>query len=95
MTWFFRILFAINCVAALVAVAFLFIGLADGSVSSFNAGIWTALVGGIAAILIGGWLLNKNGQRGAAIALSLILAAPAALYGLFVVMIVVLQPDFR
>lgn len=95
MTILFLIVFAINCAAALVALYFLFIGLADGSVSSFNAGIWTALIAGIAAILIGGWLLNAKGYRGAAIAVSLILAGPAVLYVLFVLMLIVMQPDFR
>ena len=53
--------------AALVALYFFFIGLGDGSVSSFNIAICLALLGGIAAILVGGWMLSAKGQRRAAI----------------------------
>jgi hypothetical protein len=63
------ILLAIDGAAALVALYFFFIGLADGSVSSFNAGIWLALLGGLGAVIGGGMALNASGRRRTACAL--------------------------
>ena len=91
----FRILFGIASAAALVALVFFFWGLADGSVSSFNIALWLALLGGIAAILFGGWTLNASGRRGAACALLAILAAPAVLAALMILALVVLQPRWN
>lgn len=91
----FRFLFGIDLAAAAVIVYFFFIGLADGSVSSFNMGLWLAILAGVAAILGGGWQLNKIGRRGAAIAVLSILAVPALLFGLFMLMIVITQPRWN
>jgi uncharacterized membrane protein YidH (DUF202 family) len=91
----FRLFLAIDAAAALVALYFFFVGLGDGSVSSFNIGLWLALLAGIAAILGGGWWLNANGQRRAAIGLLAILAVPAFLCGLLIVVMVVLQPRWN
>ena len=63
------ILLAVDGAAALVALYFFFIGLADGSVSSFNAGIWLALLGGLGAVIGGGLAFNAAGRRRAACAL--------------------------
>jgi hypothetical protein len=92
---FFWILFGIDAAVAMVAFWFFFIGLADGSVSSFNGGIWLALLGGIAAVMGGGWFLNANGQRGSAKAVLSILAVPGFLFGLFVLAMIVFQPRWN
>ena len=92
---FFRLLLAIDAVAALVIVYFFLIGLADGSVSSFNMQLWLGILTAIAAILGGGLLLKAKGQRIAANLVLLILAAPAALYGFFILSIIVLQPRWN
>ncbi|MSP46637.1 MAG: osmoprotectant transporter permease [Xanthobacteraceae bacterium] len=91
---FVRILLAIDAVAALVALYFFFIGIADGSVSSFNIGLWLALLGSIAAIL-GGWALNARGQRRAAIAVLSILAVPGFLAGLLILTMLIVQPRWN
>jgi len=75
----FRLFLAVDAAAALVALYFFVIGLGDGSVSSFNIVLWLVLLGGLAAILGGGWMLNAKGQRGAAIGVLAILAVPALL----------------
>jgi hypothetical protein len=82
------ILLAVDGAAALVALYFFFIGLADGSVSSFNAGIWLALLGG-------GLAFNAAGRRRAACALLSVLAVPALLSGLLILMLIVLRPNWR
>jgi hypothetical protein len=89
------ILLAIDGAAALVALYFFFIGLADGSVSSFNAGIWLALLGGIGAVIGGGMAFHAAGRRRIACALLSVLAVPAFLSGLLVLMLIVLQPNWR
>ena len=92
---FFGILLAIDAVAALVILYFFLIGLADGSVSSFNMQLWLGTLAVVAAILGGGLALKAKGQRVAAHLVLLILATPAALYGLFVLSIIVFQPRWN
>lgn len=93
------ILFGILCgIDALIAATILFFflwGLADGTVSAFNIGLWLAVLGTIAAMLGGGIALRIYGQRVLANLLLAVLAAPGLLYGLFVLSIILLQPDFR
>ena len=50
---------------------------------------------GIAAILIGGWMLSAKGQRRTAIGVLAILAVPAFLCGLLIVLMIVLQPRWN
>lgn len=91
----FKILFGIDLIAALAVVYFFLWGVSDGTVSSFNIGIWLLLLAAVSSIVGGGWLLNHTGRRGAAIAVLLILAAPAFLFGLFVLGMIVLQPRWN
>jgi hypothetical protein len=85
----FRILWGVCVVAAVIAVAFFFIGIADGSVSSFNIVLWVALLGGLAVVVFGSRALARRGQKLPAVALAAVLAVPTLLFGLmFVVMIV-------
>jgi hypothetical protein len=80
---------------ALVVVYFFIVGLADGSVSSFNMSLWLGLLAVVAAVVGGGWILDANGKRGAAIAVLLILAVPGVLYALFILLIVIAQPRWN
>jgi hypothetical protein len=92
---FFWLLFGIDAVAALVTLYFFVVGLGDGSVSSFNMELWLALLGGVAVVLGGGFVLNAKGQRGAAIGVLSILGMPAFLFGLFLLGIIILQPNWQ
>jgi hypothetical protein len=91
----FRILLGIDVLAALVIVYFFFVGLADGSVSSFNGGLWFAILAGVAAIIGGGWSLNAKSQRGAANVLLAVLAVPAVLFGAFMLLILIANPRWN
>jgi hypothetical protein len=91
----FRIFLALDCIAAFIALSFFFIGLNDGSVSSFNYGIWVLLLGGIAAVLGLGWALAANGRRGAASGVLALLAIPTFLTGLFFLILIVTQPRWN
>jgi hypothetical protein len=95
MTVFIRTLIGIDALAALVVIYFFFVGLADGSVSSFNGGLWFALLAGVAVILGGGWALQSGGRRGLAAALLLVLAVPAVVYALFIALILITQPRWN
>ena len=90
-----RTLLGVDLLVALVVVYFFVIGLADGSVSSFNMNLWLGLLAAVAGTTGGGWLLNANGRRGAAIAVLSILAVPGVLYGLFVLLVIVAQPRWN
>lgn len=81
----FRMLWWIDVIAAAIAVAFFFIGIADGSVSSFNIALWAALLAGIAVVVLGSRALARHGHRWPAIGLAALLAIPTLLYGLMIV----------
>ena len=91
----YRTLLTIDTIAALIVIYFFFIGLADGSVSSFNIGLWLALLGGLTAIIGGGLVLKKTGRRTAACLVLAILGVPAFLFGLFVLGMIVFQPRWQ
>ena len=73
--WWFDV-----CVAAVI-VGFFVIGLGDGSVSSFNAGLWAAILVALSAVLWGGRALKAAGHPRTASAILSALAVP----GLFAV----------
>ena len=91
----FRTLFAINALAAAVLIYFFIEGLNDGTVSSYNGGLWAGTLAGLAAILGGGAALNAAGKRSASIVVLLILAIPATLFGLGLLAMIVLQPKWQ
>jgi hypothetical protein len=90
-----RTLLGIDVLVGLVVVYFFVIGLADGSVSSFNMSLWLGLLAVVAAVVGGGGILDANGKRGAAIAVLLILAVPGVLNALFILLIVIAQPRWN
>ena len=58
----FGTLFAINVVAGLVALAFFIIGLADGTVTSFNILIWAAMLGVVFSMPWAAWAVRLRGR---------------------------------
>ncbi|MDQ2082592.1 hypothetical protein RA307_20590 [Xanthobacteraceae bacterium Astr-EGSB] len=91
----FRTFLLVDAVAAAVIVYFFVVGVDDGSVSSFNAGVWAATLAGVTAVLVSGWRLNAAGKSGLATALLAIMALPALAFGLFVLLLVVTQPNWN
>jgi hypothetical protein len=57
--------------------------------------VWLALLGGIAAVLGGSILLNRNGYRGRANALLMVPALPGFAFGLLLLLAVILQPRWN
>ena len=65
-------------ILAVLAILFFFLqGLGDGSVSSFNIGLWLALVLGSCFILAWGLYLRRQGRNGAACLVLALLAVPS------------------
>jgi hypothetical protein len=95
MTVVTRALFGIDAVVALVVVYFFLVGLADGSVSSFNAELWLAMFAVLAIVIGGGWALLLNKHRAAAAVLLAIVAVPGLLYAFFILLVVVFQPRWN
>jgi hypothetical protein len=54
-----------------------------------------ALLGGVAAVLGGGWMLRAKGERGAAYGVLAILAVPGVLCALFILAVIILQPRWN
>lgn len=72
----------------MIAVYYFFIGLQDGSVSSFNMTMWFGLLLALAAVLGGGLLLKSIGKLLLAKILLSILAIPALLFSLFMLAVI-------
>lgn len=81
--WLFWIFGGIDALICIVALVFFFTGLEDGTVSSFNAGIWIGIWAVLAFIMGGGFWLKALGHPGFGMMLFMVLAVPALLYGLF------------
>lgn len=84
--------------AALVAAVILYfflIGLADGSVSSFNAGLWTTILLVVGGILLGSLALRSGGHLGLAKGILWLLVGPGLLYGLFLIIILIANPRWN
>jgi hypothetical protein len=92
---FFGILVAIDAVIAFIALYFFMIGLADGSVSSFNIVLWLGILGSIAAVMIGGLVSNAKGHRRLADGVLLILALPGVHFGLFKLFLIISHPRWN
>jgi hypothetical protein len=91
----FKMLWGVDALAALVLLFYFVIGIGDGSVSSFNLGLWLAILGGVAGVLFGSTRLRAAGQRGLALTLLAVLAFPAVMFGLFLLAVILLAPDWR
>lgn len=92
---FFWILWGFDCLISLVVLYFFFIGLLDGTVSSYNMAIWTWLLLGLVVIMLGSlWLKSIKWLTLAKILLG-ILAIPGILYILYALMFIISKPRFN
>ena len=91
----FRISWGIGAVVGGVVLFFFLVGLADGSVSSFNADLWTLLLVGTLAVTIGSLILKNNGRPGLGALLSLVLALPGLLAGFYILLILIMEPRWN
>jgi hypothetical protein len=87
--------FVCSALTCAVALCFFVIGLADGSVSSFNMGLWLALLAVMGLSLGGGRALRARGRSGLAIAALAVTAVPGLLAALFLLLVLVTQPRWN
>ncbi|GAB6047944.1 hypothetical protein JCM19379_17710 [Methyloparacoccus murrellii] len=94
-TLLYRLAFTFAALTAALLGVFFLVGIGDGSVSAFNIELWLFLLAGMAAILAIGHALRARGRSGAAIAVLAIAAVPGLAYGLFVLLLIVMQPSWH
>ena len=87
--WLFWLFWGMDALICPIVVIFFSLGLANGSVSSFNVGIWIAILVALAVILADGLWLKAAGHPILGTLLLLILAIPGLLYGLFLFLVAV------
>lgn len=95
MKFWFWFLWSIDAVIAAVALYFFFSLAAGGRVESFNILPWLAILAALAIVVGGSIWLRSAGQHALAIILLLLLAIPGALFALFLLLILILQPNFH
>lgn len=91
----FRLAFGIDLVIAAIVLFFFALGIADGSVSDFNIGIWLLVLSALAMILGGGYWLSASDHVGWAIGLLLLLAVPGLLFALFMILVIGTQTSWN
>ncbi len=91
----FGTLFALNLLAALVAFGFFIIGLADGTVTTFNILIWAAMLGLLFSMPFAAWLVRLRGHRRLGTILLLPLAGVAVLGGVAMLVLMVISPSWQ
>jgi hypothetical protein len=92
---FFWILWGFDALIAAVFLYFFFVGLADGSVSSYNLGLWFLILVALAAILLGSIWLQNHHHFAFAKGLLYLLAVPGLLAGLFMLIVLVTNPRWN
>ena len=90
--WFF---WGFDALIALVVLYFFFIGLIDGSVSSFNMGLWLLILLAVGGVVLGSLWLQSIGHSGAAKGLLLLLAVPGLLFLLFFLVLLIANPRWN
>ncbi|SNS25114.1 hypothetical protein SAMN06295912_103115 [Sphingomonas laterariae] len=91
----FWLLFAFDAVLAAVLLLILAIGLGDRSGAGANIGPWiTLIVAALAALGVALWFKRRHSETAATLTV-LIPALPGLLYLGFVLMMVVMQPNWR
>lgn len=91
----FWISWGVGALVSAACVYFFVIGLIDGSVSSFNGGLWLAMLATCGGVMAGSFLLKQRGRPGLALLLSLVLSIPGLLFGLFVLMLLLTNPRWN
>jgi hypothetical protein len=79
---FFWILWSFCALMSLVPIYFFFVGLADGSITKRNFGLWSIILVVVAGVLLGSLWLKGSGHLGIAKTLLILAAVP----GIFVLL---------
>ncbi len=93
--WLFWIFGGIDVLICIIVAVFFFLGLVDGTVSSFNIRIWITILAALAFIIAGSFWLKMLGYPGFGTMLLLVLAIPGLLYGLFILLVVITKTSWN
>ncbi len=93
--WLFWIAGGIDAVICAIILAFFFLGLVNGTVSSFNIRIWIAMLATLASIMGGSLWLKMHGHPVCGTMLLLVVAIPGLLYGAFIVLLMVTKTSWN
>jgi hypothetical protein len=91
----FWIPWGFDAVVSLVVLYFFLAGLADGSVSSFNIGLWLVILLVVGAVMFGSLALRSSGRVGLAVALLMVIALPGLLFVLFFGLLILINPRWN
>lgn len=91
----FWVFWGIDALICTTTIGFFFLGLIDGSVSSFNIEIWIAILAVLAVIISGSLWLKNLGYPVFGTILLLFLAIPGILYGLIMFLIIVTETSWN
>lgn len=91
----YKAFFVCSALTCAVGVWFFLVGLGDGSISSFNMGLWLTLLAVLGFSLGGGYTLHANGRHRAAIAALAITAIPGIIGAFFILLLIVFQPRWN
>jgi len=91
----FGTLFAINLAAALVAFAFFIVGLADGTVTTFNILIWAGLLGLLFSMPWAAWLVRLRGRKRLGTVLLLPVAVVATVGAVVMLVLIASAPSWQ
>ncbi|HMK38724.1 MAG TPA: hypothetical protein VK569_05235, partial [Bacteroidota bacterium] len=91
----FWLLWGIDAAIAAVVLSFFALGLADGSVSTMNIGLWITILAALAGVIGGSLRLRSSGRPGPATAVVLILAVPGILFALFFIVLLITNPRWN
>ncbi|MDQ3017809.1 MAG: osmoprotectant transporter permease [Bacteroidota bacterium] len=83
----FWTLWSFNALVALVPIYFFFVGLADGSITSRNIGMWFIIILIVVAIIGGSIYLKNHNQMALARTLLILAAIPGILAILYFVIV--------
>jgi hypothetical protein len=92
---FFWILWGFDGIIALVILYFFIIGLADGSITSANLGLWFLILFLVAGIMGGSLLLKTYGHLTTARIVLFLMALPGFIYLLFILLVVLGKPRWN
>lgn len=84
----FWIAWGIDALISGIAVYFFMAGVVDGTVSSFNIGIWSILLAALASVQFGSLWLKSAGHKWFAFFLLAIPAVPGILYAVFMIFLI-------
>ncbi|PWS37573.1 hypothetical protein DFH01_12180 [Falsiroseomonas bella] len=89
------ILFGMSWLTLGVILFFFLWGVSDGTVSADNILLWAVLIAVPSAILWAAMTLRAKGRRGAAMALASLLAVPALLAGIVILVFISNPPQWH